>query len=130
MGWEGLGAVPMGLHGLPVDPLTGVAADTTWGQEGVDWTWDSGGGGAFDWGSFIPKILGGTTTLISAIKGNPYSASPTGQITGGFGAGQQGGVYAGGSFLGAQGAGSISGTTLLLIGVVAVVLLTRGGGRR
>ena len=81
----------------------------------------------FDWGSNITKWLQLAPNVIAASRGNPYGSGRYGQ--GSYpsadpGAGGQG-VYAGGSFLGASGFGNISGTTLLLIGLAAFMLLRR-----
>lgn len=98
--------------------------DDGWGDAYVD-----GGGGGFDWGTNITNWLKLTPNIIAATQGHPYGSTPYGQqgapsaYVGG--QGQGAGVYAGGSLLGASGFGQISTTTLLLIGVVAIVLLRK-----
>lgn len=109
----------LGWHDPGTQPMTGTGGSMI----------GTGSSGGINWESFIPKIIGSTSGLISSIKGNPYAGDASGRYQGGgMVQGGQGGVYAGGSFLGASGFGSISGTTLLLIGLGAVLLLR--GGRR
>lgn len=84
------------------------------------------GSPGFDWGSNISSWMKLAPNIISSAKGNPYASGQYGQGSFPTVAGGQGqGVYAGGSFLGASGFGNISGTTLILIGLAAFVLLRR-----
>lgn len=78
------------------------------------------------WSGLITDVMKLTPNIISASQGHTYASTPYGQSSYGYsGGGGGGGVYAGGSFLGASGFGQISGTTLLLIGLAAILLLRR-----
>jgi hypothetical protein len=83
--------------------------------------------GGTDWGGFFTSTLKLLPSIISATQGHPYGSTPYGQQSAPYAGGAPGGqgVYAGGSFLGASGFGNISGTTLILLGVVAFMLLKR-----
>lgn len=83
--------------------------------------------GAMDWGSFFTSTLKLLPNILSASQGHPYASGPYGQSsypTAG-GVPGQSGLYAGGSLLGASGFGNISGTTLILIGLVVFMVLKR-----
>jgi len=96
----------------------------SWGSSSD--TWEGATAGGFDWGGNISNWMKLVPNIIAASKGNPYASGQYGQgsfATAGGGGGQ--GVYGGGSFLGASGFGQISGTTLILIGLAAVLILKR-----
>src|SRR5262245_9413787 len=82
----------------------------------------------FNWETFIPAVMGSTTTMISAIKGQSYQSGPTGYGGGQFGSPSP--VYSQGFNVGGGASliGGISPTTLLLIG--GVVLIVMMGRRR
>lgn len=84
--------------------------------------------GRFDWGTNITQWLQLAPNIIAASRGNPYGSGRYGQGSRpGYTEDGQGGqgVYAGGSLLGASGFGNISGTTLILLGVVAFMLVRK-----
>jgi len=95
---------------LPPSPTYGPPPATPGAGDGFDWT-------AF--GSQLPKLFGATAGLVSAFKGQPYTAGPYG-VSGG-------GLYPQGYFGGSQLGGGIgiSTTTLMLIGG-AILLFTLG----
>ena len=108
---------------LAAGPFTSTGGGDTWGGGSDGW-----GNESFDWGSNITSWLKLAPNIISSVKGNPYASGQYGQGSlPTAGAVQGGGVYAGGSLLGASGFGQISGTTMLLIAVAAIFLLK---GRR
>lgn len=88
------------------------------------WEWEEEGSG-FDWGSNIQTWLELTPNIISAAKGHPYASTPYGPSSYPTGPQTGSGVYGGGSVAGISGFGQISGTTLVLIGLAAILLLRR-----
>lgn len=80
----------------------------------------------YDWGGFATNVLKLVPNILSAGQGHAYASGPYGQSSypqAGVVNGQ--GVAVSGNFLGASGFGSISGTTLILIGLGVFLLLKR-----